>query len=137
MSTNSRKPVPEAAFQARISAALDTAMAKRPEVRHRADFDAVWRDLGYPNDPALKRRTFARFAPQFMAMDARSDLRNALAVDNWKRRMESARRLGRLQGRRLVVAEQDRALTAALDRAAATAQLRCERDRRRRGWWRM
>ena len=120
--------------QLTMSAAFDAVLARRPELaaearqaQHRADFEAVWARLGYPNDPALKRRTFAALAPRFARWDARNDLAAALGHADHQRRMEAARALGRAQGRALALREHNAAILAALDRRAEAA---LERKRR-------
>lgn len=109
-------------LQAAISGALDAVLATRPDTatnRHRAEFERVWAQLGYPNNPALKRRAFASLAPRFAAWDARDDLRRALVRAEHRNRIEAARALGSRQGRALALQERGTALLAALDRRVA------------------
>lgn len=119
--------------RSQMRAAMDAVLASRPELaaearqaRHRADFEHVWAQFGYPNDPTLKRRTFARLAPRFAAWDAREDLHEALAAasrrDEHRRRIEAARELGRAQGQALALRQQSAALLTALDRRVAAAE---------------
>lgn len=116
-------------YQAEIGRALDGVLSR--QARHRAGFDAAWRDLGYPDDPALKRRVFARVLPRLEAKAARwdagaarRDLAAALARDDHRRRMEAASALARAQGRELARREHNAALLAALDRRTEAVRAR-------------
>lgn len=121
-------------LQAAISGAFDAVLSPRSQpgttarqAQHRADFEHAWERLGYPADPALKRRTFAALAPRFTRWDARRDLTVALARDDHRRRMETASALGRAQGRALARREHGAAILAALDR-----RITADRERRAR-----
>ena len=121
-------------YRAQLSRTFDAMLARRPEwaaearqAKHRAEFEAVWARLGYPNDPALKARTFASLAPDFAHWDARQALALDLSRAAHQRRMEAASALGSRQGRALALQEHAQALMAALDR-----RITADRERRAR-----
>lgn len=110
-------------LQSAISGAFDAVLARRPggaatvrQARHRADFERVWARLGYPDDPALKRRTFAQLRPQFARWDAKDDLGQMLAAADSRRRLEAASALGRAQGQTLAQQEHSQTLMDGLNR---------------------
>jgi len=67
-----------------MSRAMDAALAQRPEhaaearqAGHRTAFEPAWKGLGYPDDPALKRRIFVRALPRIEAGCAQIEARAA------------------------------------------------------------